>query len=72
MFELVRKCHFCALNESTDNLQVDEVKLSALHALCSDTCWRHSPIDVLFNSKRMKIYLGMKSVKLLLVFEVSI
>ena len=72
-YDLVRKCQFCAFNEITDQ------RSTSLHALSSDTCWRHSPINsffffffcffflfFFFNSKRVKKYLVLKSVKLLL------
>ena len=69
-FDLVQKCQFCAFNESTDNSQVDKVISAVLHALCSDSCWRHTPIDALLQFKMNEIYLGMKSVKLLLVLSI--
>ena len=68
-FDLVRKCLFCVFNESTDNSQVDQVISTALHALCSSTCWRHTPIDALlqfetneniFKNKKCKVTFGVK------------
>ena len=41
-FDLVRKS--CVFNKSTDNSQVIS---TALHALCSDACCRHTPTDTL-------------------------
>ena len=70
-FDLMKKkCQFYAFNESTDNSQVTS---TALHALCSDTCWslRHTSIDTLLQFKTNKIYLEMKSVKLLLVLSIG-
>ena len=68
-FDLVRKCHFCVLNESTDNSQVGYVISTALHTLCSDTCLRHTPIDTLlqlktneniFSNETYKVTFGVK------------
>ena len=53
-FDLVGKCQFCASNESTGNWHMDYVTSTAFHALCSDTCWRHSPIDALLQFKTKK------------------
>ena len=50
-FDLVRKCQFCAFNESTDNSQADQIALTALHALCSDTCRKCTPLDTLLQFK---------------------
>ena len=67
--DLVRKCQFCAFNENTDNSQVDKVISAVLHALCSDTCWRHTPIDALsqfktnedlFRNEKCKVTFGVK------------
>ena len=71
-FDLVRKCQFCAFNKSTDNLQVDKVISAVLHALCSDTCWRHTAIDALsqfktnedlFRYEKCKVTFGVKQNK---------
>ena len=59
----------CDFNESTDNPQVDLVMSTAKHALCSDTCWRHTPIDAslqlktildIFRNEKCKVIFGVK------------
>ena len=68
-FDLVRKCQFCAFNKNTDNSHVDLVTSTAAHALCSDTCWRRSPIDTLLQFKTNKNILRNEKCKITFGFE---